>query len=92
MSKLGLIFGIKFCNEVQGATSEFHCGIPLLYSDSVQIYLLALWEQSVANFGRYFQHTKHLSCPGARFEPFFEVCQRTALVIAMGTQENTVIW
>lgn len=51
MSKLCLVFGAKFCNEVQGATSAFQCGVSLLFSGSVKIYLLPLWEQSVANFG-----------------------------------------
>lgn len=88
MSKLCLVFGTKFCNEVQGSTSEFQCGVALLFSGSVKVYLLPLWEQSVANFGGQFQHTKHLSCPGASFEPFFEVCQRTTLVNGTSRKEG----
>lgn len=46
----------------------------------------------MANSGGYFCQAKHVSCPGASFEPFFEVYQRTALVTQLGPQENKVIW
>lgn len=89
---MGLVSGARFSNEVQGKICEFLSGVSLFLSESVKKDLLPLWEQSVANSGGYFYHTKHLSCPRESFEPFFEVYQRTALVTAMGPQVNKVIW
>lgn len=43
MSKLGLLFGPKFCNEMKGEASECHCGFSLLFSDSAKICLFPLW-------------------------------------------------
>lgn len=36
----------------------------------------------------FLHQNKHLSCPGASFEPFFEVYQRTAFATAIGLQEK----
>lgn len=68
--KLCLIFGASFCHEVQGTTCEFLRGVFFLLSKSVKKDFLPLWEQSVANYGGYLHQTKHVTCPGASFQPF----------------------
>lgn len=44
-----------------------------------------------ANSEGYFYKARYLLCCGASFDPFFEVCQRTAVVTALGPQRYKVV-